>query len=205
VAPKSRPRLLVIDDDPGITSTFQALLSSEGYDVATAADGVEALALVRRESFDLILLDLQLPGMDGWTILQHLRRLAPTARVVILCADVDSAGEIEAFRLGAVDVLLKPPDVHKLLRFVDELTRPAEDKGTFQETAGCARLPSPRAAFPRFLRLVLLSRCPVSSRRCSRGASPTRRSLPIRMPPSPSWTASAPKSTSSAAHSRCLP
>lgn len=129
---KSRPRLLVVDDDPDITSTFQAILRSEGYDVATASDGAEALALVRRESFDLILLDLLLPGMNGWRILEHLRALAPTARVVILCADVDTEGEVEAFRLGAVDVLLKPPDVHKLLRFVDELTRPAAD----QEPAG---------------------------------------------------------------------
>jgi DNA-binding response OmpR family regulator len=120
------PRLLIVDDDPDITSTFKAILSSEGYDVATAGDGAEALELVRRKWFDLILLDLLLPRMDGWTVLQHFRRLAPTTRVVILCADVDPDGEVEAFRLGAVDVLLKSPDVHKLLRFVDELTRRSE-------------------------------------------------------------------------------
>ncbi len=127
MASTGRPRVLVVDDDPELTSTFKAILCSEGYDVATAGDGAEALQLVCQESFDLILLDLLLPGMDGWTILKHLRELAPTARVVILCADVDPDGEVEAFRLGAVDVFLKPPDVHKLLRFVDELTRRPED------------------------------------------------------------------------------
>jgi DNA-binding response OmpR family regulator len=128
MALKRRPRILVVDDDAEITSTFEAILRSEGYDVATASDGVAALALVRQASFDLILLDLLLPGMDGWTILQHIREIAPGARVVILGADVDPDGAVEAFRLGAVDVLLKPPDIDKLLRFVDELTRPSEDE-----------------------------------------------------------------------------
>ena len=128
MALKKRPRLLVVDDDVEITSTFEAILRSEGYDVATASDGGAALELVRQAPFDLILLDLLLPGMDGWTILRHIREITPGARVVILGADVDPHGAVEAFRLGAVDVLLKPPDIDKLLRFVDELTRPPEDE-----------------------------------------------------------------------------
>ena len=82
--------------------------------------GAEALDRVRREAFDLILLDLLLPGMDGWTVLREIRAAASGARVVILCADVDPEGELEAFRLGALEVLLKPPDLDKLLRFIDE-------------------------------------------------------------------------------------
>ncbi|MGH7263775.1 MAG: response regulator [Candidatus Rokuibacteriota bacterium] len=117
-----------MDDDAEITSTFRAILNSEGYEVATASDGAEALALARAERFDLVLLDLLLPGMDGWTVLQQLRQVAPATPVVILCADVDPDGEREALRLGAVSVLLKPPDVSRLLRFVDELTRRREDR-----------------------------------------------------------------------------
>jgi DNA-binding response OmpR family regulator len=128
MASKGRPRLLVVDDDSLIAATFEAILRSEGYDVATAQDGKEALELVRQAPFDLVLLDLLLPDMDGWTVLQHLREIRPSSRVVILCADVDAEGTIEAFRLGAVDVLLKPPDVDKLLRFVDDLTRREEDE-----------------------------------------------------------------------------
>ena len=128
MASKERPRLLVVDDDSGITSTFEAILRSEGYDVVTAQDGREALELVRQVPFDLVLLDLLLPGIDGLTLLQHIRDIRPSVRVVILCADVDAEGTIEAFRLGAVDVLLKPPDVDKLLRFLDQLTRPREDE-----------------------------------------------------------------------------
>jgi CheY-like chemotaxis protein len=130
MASKERPRVLVVDDEAEITATFEAILCREGYEVATAKDGVQALELVCREPFDLILLDLLLPRMDGWTVLKHVREISPTAHVVILCADVDPDGEVEAFQLGAVDVLLKPPDVHKLLRLVYELTRPPEGEQT---------------------------------------------------------------------------
>jgi DNA-binding response OmpR family regulator len=128
MASTERPRLLVVDDDPEITSSFEAILRSEGYEVVTAKDGREALELVRQVPFDLVLLDLLLPDMDGWTVLQHVREMRPSSRVVILCADVDAEGTVEAFRLGAVDVLLKPPDVDKLLRFLDEMTGLREDE-----------------------------------------------------------------------------
>jgi two-component system, OmpR family, response regulator MprA len=126
MASKERARLLVVDDEPDILSTFETILRSEGYDVVTACDGVEALDAVRGARFDVILLDLLLPRLDGWAVLGELRAIAPTTRVVILCADVDTEGEIEAFRLGAVNILLKPPDVDKLLRLVDDLTRPED-------------------------------------------------------------------------------
>jgi two-component system, OmpR family, response regulator MprA len=126
MASRERPRLLVVDDEPEITSTFKTILGSEGYEVVTASDGVEALEAIRRERFSVILLDLLLPRLDGWAVLEQLREIAPTTRAVILCADVDSEGEIAAFRLGAVNILLKPPDVDKLLRLVDDLTRPED-------------------------------------------------------------------------------
>jgi DNA-binding response OmpR family regulator len=122
MASKERPRLLVVDDDPEITSSFEAILRSEGYEVDSAHDGRAALELVRQVPFDLVLLDLLLPDTDGWAILQRIREIRPGSRVVILCADVDAAGTVEAFRLGAMDVFLKPPDVDKLLRFLDEVT-----------------------------------------------------------------------------------
>jgi DNA-binding response OmpR family regulator len=116
-----------------ITSTFETILRGEGYDVVTAPDGREALEHLRQVPFDLVLLDLLLPDMDGWSLLRHIRELRPSARVVILCGDVDADGTIEAFWLGAVEVLLKPPDVDKLLRFLDDLTRRGEDE---RRTAG---------------------------------------------------------------------
>ena len=115
-------RVLVVDDDPSIIETFGAILKSEGYEVLTASSGRDAVALARQEPVDLILLDLVMPGMDGLAALPQLREARPTAPVVILCADVEPDGEVEAFGSGAVAVLLKPPDVDKLLRMVEELT-----------------------------------------------------------------------------------
>jgi DNA-binding NtrC family response regulator len=128
MASTKRPKLLVVDDDPEITSSFESILRSEGYEVATARDGREALERVTQSPFDLVLLDLLLPDSDGWAVLERVREIRPGSRVVILCADVDAEGTVEAFRLGAVDVLLKPPDVDKLLRFLEELTGPREDE-----------------------------------------------------------------------------
>jgi CheY-like chemotaxis protein len=124
---KRQRRVLVVDDDPSIIESFGAILRSEGYEVASATNGRDAVELARREPVDLILLDLAMPGMDGLAALPHLREARPTAPVVILCADVEPDGEVEAFGSGAVAVLLKPPDVDKLLRMVEELTGRGED------------------------------------------------------------------------------
>ncbi|HEV8310107.1 MAG TPA: response regulator [Methylomirabilota bacterium] len=119
----SRGKILVVDDDAGITATFEKILRGEGYEVATATDGVEAIERAREESFDFVLLDLVMPRMDGLTALQYLNTVAPNARVVILSAYLGRNWEAEALRLGAAAVMPKPPDISKLLRLCEELVR----------------------------------------------------------------------------------
>jgi CheY-like chemotaxis protein len=119
-----RPRILVVDDDAAITATFENILAGEGYRVATATDGDQAIDLAAREPFDVVLLDLVMPGIDGLDALRRLREVAPRARIVILSAYIEPDREAEAFRLGAEAVLSKPPDLHKLLRFLGDLTHP---------------------------------------------------------------------------------
>jgi len=119
----ARGRILVVDDDAGITSTFQKILQGEGYDVETATDGAEAIELARQSPFDFVLLDLVMPRMDGLTALHYLNTVAPQARVVILSAHLGRNWEAEALRLGAAAVMPKPPDIAKLLRLCDELSR----------------------------------------------------------------------------------
>jgi CheY-like chemotaxis protein len=117
----SRTRILIVDDDAAITATFENILGGEGYDVATATDGDRALDLATREPFDVVLLDLVMPGIDGLDALRRLRKVAPRARIIILSAYIEPDREAEAFRLGAEAVLSKPPDLNKLLRFLGEL------------------------------------------------------------------------------------
>ncbi len=117
-------RILVVDDDAAITATFESILGGEGYEVETATEGARALELATRRPFDVILLDLVMPGIDGLDVLRRLREVAPRAHVLILSAYIEPDREAEAFRLGAEAVLSKPPDLSKLLRFLGELTRP---------------------------------------------------------------------------------
>src|SRR5262249_32845980 len=120
--PTAERRVLVVDDDPAIASTFSAILRSEGYAVVSTGSGAEALQLAQQRTFDLVLLDLVMPGMDGLTALERLRAAAPRTAIVILAADVDPDAELIAFGRGAAAILLKPPDIPKLLSLVAELT-----------------------------------------------------------------------------------
>jgi CheY-like chemotaxis protein len=113
-----------VDDDAAITATFENILGGEGYEVATATDGDQAIDLAARRPFDVVLLDLVMPGIDGLDALRRLRGVAPRARIVILSAYIEPDREAEAFRLGAEAVLSKPPDLNKLLRFLAELMPP---------------------------------------------------------------------------------
>jgi CheY-like chemotaxis protein len=121
-----RPRILVVDDDAAISATFESILVGEGYEVRTATDGLAAIDIARREPFDVVLLDLVMPGIDGLVALRRIREVAPNARVIILSAYIEPDREAEAFRLGAEAVLSKPPDLSKLLRYLGELARPDE-------------------------------------------------------------------------------
>jgi CheY-like chemotaxis protein len=123
-----RTRILVVDDDAAITATFESILGGEGYEVMTATGALEAIDLASREPFDVVLLDLVMPGMDGLVALARLRDVAPRARVIILSAYIEPDREADAFRLGAEAVLSKPPDLSKLLRFLGELARPEEPR-----------------------------------------------------------------------------
>lgn len=124
-----RPKILVVDDDAAITTTFQNILEGEGYEVTTATDGIRAIELARREAFDLVMLDMIMPRMDGLVTLRGLREVAPSARVVILSAFIEREREAEALRLGAKAVLAKPPELQKLLRFLHETLRRDDPSG----------------------------------------------------------------------------
>jgi CheY-like chemotaxis protein len=122
MASPGRPRILVVDDDLTIRSTFANILDGEGYEVAVVPDGNAAVQVAARQRFDAVLLDLFMPGMDGITALRHLRHLVPEAAIVIMSAYVEPEREAEAFRLGAAAVLAKPPDLDELLGYFRALT-----------------------------------------------------------------------------------
>jgi DNA-binding NtrC family response regulator len=115
------PTILTVDDEPGIRAFLSDSLSASGFDVHEAADGELALRALEDRPFDLMLLDLRMPGgMDGMAVLRQARARWPEMQVIVLTAFGTVGNAVEAMRLGAFDFLEKPlesPDaVRKIVR-----------------------------------------------------------------------------------------
>ena len=101
-------RLLVVEDEPGIAFALDADLQSEGYEVTLATTGDEALRAARAETFDLVLLDVMLPGKDGFEVCRQLRRSGFKAPILMLTAKAQEAEKVMGLELGADDYITKP-------------------------------------------------------------------------------------------------
>ena len=102
------PSLLIVDDEKNIRLTLRETLKSLDVRVDSAANGGEALDMAAQQSYDLVLLDLKMPGMDGIDVLRRLRELSPKTAVVLLTAHGNVESAVDAMKLGAVDFLQKP-------------------------------------------------------------------------------------------------
>ena len=107
---KLQPAVLIVDDLPENVRLLSSLLREQGYRVITATDGKMALAAVKKESPDLILLDIMIPEMDGYQVCHYLKSEATTRRIpIIFLSGLDSElDKVEAFRVGGVDYITKP-------------------------------------------------------------------------------------------------
>lgn len=124
-------RALVVEDDPDIVELLVHYLTRDGFTVDALSDGRKALERVRVESYQLVVLDLQLPGMDGLTLCAELRR-EPRTRdipVVMLTARGDEADRIVGLEMGADDYIVKPFSPKELVARVRALFRRMERKG----------------------------------------------------------------------------
>ena len=110
--------ILLVEDDPDILAMMVTALGGEGYRIATAEDGAEALAAARRERPDLIVLDLMLPRMNALQFRAEQLRDPHLAKIPILCLSAASHAATVAFELGTVDCLTKPVDFDRLLTLI---------------------------------------------------------------------------------------
>lgn len=117
--PSVRRRLLVVDDDPDICDLLRDRLESEGFEVETAADGETALRLLADTPVDGLLLDIALPGVDGFDVLRQLRPTHPTLPVVMMTAVEALDRAMAAVEAGAQGYLLKPFDAVRLRQIID--------------------------------------------------------------------------------------
>lgn len=101
-------RIVVIDDDPAVTSVLRRGLTLEGFTVATAEDGEQGLDLIREQAPDLIILDIMMPGLDGLSVLERLRAADERAPVLLLTAKDAPADQVRGLNAGADDYVVKP-------------------------------------------------------------------------------------------------
>ncbi len=109
------PKVLIVDDETGLRDTMYKRLKKRGLDVSTAGSGEEALDILTADSFDVIVLDIKMPGIDGIETLKRIKAVRPDYEVIILSghASLDLARRI--VELGGFDYLLKPFDFEDLL------------------------------------------------------------------------------------------
>jgi DNA-binding response OmpR family regulator len=131
-ATAARRRILVVDDDTVVRAALAAVLESEGYDVDKAEDGLQAVARATARPPDLVLLDLNMPHVDGWTAFAKLDRVRPLLPVIVITARPHQYKE--AVRLGVDAFMEKPLDFPVLLRAIHSLARESEKRHTERVT-----------------------------------------------------------------------
>lgn len=129
-------RILIVEDNPDLAFGLRNNLEIEGYDIAVAEDGVAGLREARASSPDLIILDLMMPGLDGYRVLRALRDEGNSTPVLILSAKGEEADKVRGFRMGADDFVTKPFSLLELLARVEALLRrsASDDRPAADET-----------------------------------------------------------------------
>ncbi len=146
IPPSSHPRkILVVDDDNAIRDGLEGVLVREGYEVATASNGVQALAVLRRTPCDLALLDMNMPLLNGWGTISELRRLNRWLPIIIITARPDQG---TLAREAGVELMEKPLDLPGLFRRIGELLQTLHDSANAAPESGSGEpaIASPNSA-----------------------------------------------------------
>jgi len=127
-------RMLVVDDKASMRDLLTTAFSEIGFIVAQASNGIDAIALVREQPFDILITDLKMPGEDGFAVLRAARNVCPDMKAIMITGYGTMENAVEAMRLGARDFIAKPFKISELQRKVDLILR--EDD---QETVKAAK------------------------------------------------------------------
>ncbi|HEY5615801.1 MAG TPA: response regulator [Bacteroidota bacterium] len=117
----AKNRILVVDDEEALRTVLGSELEDEGYVVQMAGDGDEAIKILEKNAFDLILLDIKMPTVDGFEVLKFIKQTHPLSKVIMLTGFADLKNAIESKKLGAEDFVSKPYDLVDLLTTVERV------------------------------------------------------------------------------------
>ena len=126
----SKPTLLIIDDEQSIRNTIREIFEFEKYEVEEAVDGLDGIDKIKNNKYDVVLLDIKMPEMDGMEVLEKIQVLQPDLPIVMISGHGSLETAVEAVKMGAYDYISKPPDLNRLLVTV----RNAHEKTTQTKT-----------------------------------------------------------------------
>jgi len=143
--------ILLVDDEEVFTSNMSKLLTSRGYRVSAANDGDSAIRALQEDRYDVVVLDLKMPGMDGITTLKEIQRLGLFTETLILTGHGSIDTALEALKLGAYDYLTKPCEIDDLVEKIEGAWRKKDnaEQRDMQEKIQKV-VESPSAAFSLF-------------------------------------------------------
>jgi len=129
--------VLIIEDEVDIQNFVSRVLELEGYQVLKAGDGRRGMEIIRENPVALVLLDLRLPGRDGWSILQEIRRDAELSRipVIVITAVADTMQRRRTLHMGATKYLIKPMSAHSLAKSIAGILQQGGKRHTIQKSA----------------------------------------------------------------------
>src|SRR5580704_2918640 len=107
-------KILVVDDEPDICSLISDALADEGHEITCAADGTQALSLACASTFDVVVADMRLPGLDGLTLFRQLREQSPGTDMILMTGNAAVADAVAVLKEGAFDYLTKPIQLEEL-------------------------------------------------------------------------------------------
>ena len=133
-----KPRILLVDDEERFRANLQKMLGAQGLAVKAAGSGAEALEELKLAPYDVIVLDIRMPGMDGLATLKEIKQIYPEVEVIILSGHASMDAAMEINRLGGYDYLMKPCPLEDLLLKIDA----AYEKKVERETRRLQAAPS---------------------------------------------------------------
>lgn len=109
-------KVLIVDDEKDFLDIIAERLGERGMEVSTAVSAEDALRMVEEESYDVVIMDFMMPALDGFKALKLLKQKQPEIQIILLTGNVPAQKRIEAKKLGALDVIEKPPDLQALIQ-----------------------------------------------------------------------------------------
>ncbi|MBI1807031.1 MAG: response regulator [Ignavibacteria bacterium] len=119
MAVDSKLRILVVDDEDDLRNILSDVLEKTGYEIKSASNGEEAINLLKKNRFDLTLLDIQMPNLNGIEVLKYIKQHFPATKSIMLTGYADLKHAMEAKEFGAVDFISKPYQLEEILSTID--------------------------------------------------------------------------------------